>query len=258
MSEELRNKPLVEAILEIKWLLGKKGVLSSKNSNFKLFLGCFFDKIRGDYPEYEELPAANIPEEFAGHVVQHRFRVQKNSWPLLQIGPGIATLNSTEEYERDEFKRRANVLVEKLYEAWLGPKEELKIEQMVLRYIDAVEFDYRRENVFEFLKDKLKTKIELLPDLFEGENIEARPESLEFKTSFRNKHPKGMVQLSFSTGQKNRNPAVIWETIITSAKDDVLDMPSQFKNWLSDAHGISHDWFFKLIDGDLKRRFQGE
>ena len=39
------------------------------------------------------------------HVPHHRFRVAKESWPLVQIGPGLLTLNQTEKYSSmKEFK----------------------------------------------------------------------------------------------------------------------------------------------------------
>jgi uncharacterized protein (TIGR04255 family) len=34
-------------------------------------------------------------------------------------------------------------------------------------------------------------------------------------------------------------------------------MPAGFEGWLDAAHTIIHDWFFKLIEGDLRKEFQG-
>ncbi len=55
------------------------------------------DQIRqgllADYPVHERLPNSLIPAALAQFVVQERFRC-KDQWPLVQIGPGIATFNT--------------------------------------------------------------------------------------------------------------------------------------------------------------------
>jgi uncharacterized protein (TIGR04255 family) len=35
-------------------------------------------------------------------------------------------------------------------------------------------------------------------------------------------------------------------------------MPNDFEKWLDAAHAVTDDWFFKLIDGELERRFSGD
>jgi uncharacterized protein (TIGR04255 family) len=35
-------------------------------------------------------------------------------------------------------------------------------------------------------------------------------------------------------------------------------MPKGFANWIDAAHAITDDWFFKLIEGELERRFSGD
>ncbi len=103
VRHSLKNKPLLEAILEIKWALSphSENIGNGTDPHYKILLGRMFDKISdtgGLYPIHEELPAARIPDEFAGHIVQHRFLVEAGGWPLIQLGPGILTLNETENY----------------------------------------------------------------------------------------------------------------------------------------------------------------
>jgi hypothetical protein len=43
-----------------------------------------------------------------------------------------------------------------------------------------------------------------------------------------------------------------------SAGDDLPAMPDGFPAWLDSAHNITSDWFFKLIEGELEKRFDGE
>ncbi len=257
MPKELKNKPLVETILEIRWKLKGNPPAPQIDPHYKLLLGRLFDRILDEYPEHEQLPTANIPDGMANHVVQHRFRIAANSWPLIQIGPGIFTVNSTSDYKWVDFRPRVLSAINKLYDA--HPKvDDLNISNIILRYIDAVDFDYNKNNSFDFLKDNLKLNISLPKNLFKDTNIEEKPNSLTWQSSFRTKKPKGIINIRFATGKKKNIPAIIWETTVESIGDDSPEMPKDFEKWLDAAHDITDDWFFKMIEGELERRFSGE
>lgn len=256
-KRELKNKPLVEAILEIRWKLRGNPPAPQIDPHYKLLLGRLFDRMVGDYPDHEQLPTANIPDEMAGHVVQHRFRVAANSWPLVQVGPGIFSVNSTADYKWDDFRPRVLSAIEKLYDA--HPKiGDLQISNIILRYIDAVDFDYRSNDSFEFLKDKLKLNISLPSNLFENTEVESKPSGFTWQCSFKCDNPRGMINVRFATGRKKDMPAIVWDTTVESAGDDLPEMPKDFESWLDAAHDITDDWFFKMIEGELERRFSGE
>ncbi|MBW2346993.1 MAG: TIGR04255 family protein [Deltaproteobacteria bacterium] len=257
MVKELKNKPLVEAILEIRWKLQGTPPGPQIDPHYKLLLGRLFDRMLHDYPEHEQLPIANIPDELAGHSVQHRFRVAANSWPLVQVGPGIFTVNSTADYKWEDFRPRVLSAIEKLYDA--HPKvEELKITNLILRYINAIDFDYGVDNVFNFLKDKLKLAMTLPDNLFQDTGVENNASSFTWQSSFKCQKPKGRINIRFATGQKNNTPAVVWENIVESDGDDLPEMPKAFDGWIDAAHELTDDWFFKMIEGELERRFSGE
>jgi len=257
MAKELKNKPLVEAILEVRWKLQGDFPATQTDPHYKLLLGRLFDRILKDYPEHEQLPSANMPDELVGHIVQHRFRVAAESWPLVQVGPGVFAVNSTADYKWLDFRPRVLSAIEKLYDA--HPKvEDLKITNLILRYIDAVDFDFGADNTFEFLRDKLKLNISLPDSLFKDTGVENKPNSLTWQCSFKCEKPKGHINVRFATGQKSNAPAVVWETTVESTGDDLPEMPKAFENWLDAAHEITDDWFFKMIEGELERRFSNE
>lgn len=256
MAKELKNKPLVEAILEVRWKLQGGLPGSQTDPHYKLLLGRLFDRMLTDYPEHEQLPTANIPDDMVGHVVQHRFRVAANSWPLVQVGPGVFTVNSTADYIWTDFRPRVLSAIKKLYDA--HPKVgDLKITNLILRYIDAVDFDYETGNTFEFLRDKLKLNISLPDNLFEGTGVGNKPSGLTWQCAFKCERPKGIINVRCATGQKGSTPAVVWETTVQSAEGDLPEMPKDFEGWLDAAHKITDDWFFKMIEGELERRFSG-
>ncbi len=62
----------------------------------------------------------------------------------------------------------------------------------------------------------------------------------------------------FAIGQRSGKPALIWETLVQAARDRIPAIPDGFSTWLGKAHDLTDDWFFKLIEGDLERRFSGE
>lgn len=257
MVKELKNKPLVEAIFEIRWKLQGAPSGPKTDPHYKLLLGRLFDRFLLDYPDHEQLPTANIPDELVGYIVQHRFRVAANKWPLVQVGPGIFSVNSTADYTWQDFRPRVVSALEKLYDA--HPKVgDLMVTNLILRYIDAVDFDYASDSAFDFLCDNLKLTISLPTNLFNNTDVENRPNSLVWQCSFKCQRPKGIISIRFATGQKNNVPAIVWETIVESAGDDLPSMPKDFSNWIDAAHEITDDWFFKMIEGELERRFLDE
>ena len=42
-----------------------------------------------------------------------------------------------------------------------------------------------------------------------------------------------------------------------SGVSEIPTMPDEFDVWLDAAHAITHEWFFKLIEGDLEKEFGG-
>ncbi len=256
-SQELKNKPLVEAIFEMRWALQQKGLGVAADPHYRLLLGRLYDRLQTEYPEHQQLDTANIPDEMAGHVVQHRFRVAEDDWPLVQLGPGIFTVNDTGKYRWSDYRARVIDAQKKLYDA--HPKSgELKIENLTLRYINAVEFDHQSSSVLDFLNEKMKVSISLPQSLFENTDVDLLPQHFQTHQMYHSKKPLGIVQISFATGQRDGKSALLWETMCQSAGDDLPKMPEEFETWLDQSHTLVKNWFFKLIDGDLHRRFSGE
>jgi len=255
--EPLTSKPLVEAILEVKWVLSSPAPGIQIDPHYKILLGRFYDRVADVYPEHEQLPTATMPDEIVGQKVMHRFRVAPADWPLIQIGPGILTVNDTDKYLWPDFRDRCVAVVGKLFEAYPEPRG-LNMESLLLRYIDAIEFDFNSENVFELLRNKFKVGIKLPDSLFVDTGIARRPRHFNWQSSFQCDVPKGVVNLGFATGLRSGRPALLWETMVQSTGEHLPRMPQEFNEWLDSAHDITDDWFFKLIEGELERRFRGE
>ncbi|MFN8005621.1 MAG: TIGR04255 family protein [Terriglobia bacterium] len=256
--KELKNKPLIEAQVEIHWGQGELGADGIKTDPYyKMTLGRFYERVMNTYPVHEILPAAKFPETMVYHTAQHLFRVGHEKWPALQIGPGILSIHTRQEYLWEDLAAKAQDALEQLLDAY--PKmAELRIEALRLHYIDAVHLDFTRENVLQFLRDKFKTHIELPPSLFFDGHVNSRPKSFSWEASFEEDQPEGTITVRFSTGERDARPALLWETIVESSSRQLPPLPSGMGNWLSQAHALTEDWFFKFIEGDLEKDFAGD
>jgi len=262
-SKILSNKPLVEAIFELRWELQEiqseiniMGPNIGLDPNYQIMIGRYYDRVSSEYPYYEKLSAAKMPEEISGYMVQQRFRTSKDKWPLIQIGPGIITLNDTDNYLWDDFYNRITQLIDILYEAYPTVDKDLNFNKIQLRYIDAVEFDFEKKNVFEFLKEMMKISVLLPNSLFKGSNVKSLPLGTDLRFSFPVIEPKGAIHLRFTQGKRKDEKAIIWETNIVSHKEDAPKIKKDILEWVNKAHDLTHDWFFKIIEGELEKRFE--
>ena len=254
----LKNKPLVEAILELKWALPSQPTPGTEaDPHYRLLLGRLSERVQDDYPCHESLPTAQIPDAMVAHMAQHRFRASDGGWPLIQVGPGLLAVNETDGYTWNNFKARCEKAVHSLFDAHPA-KQNLKVQELTLRYIDAVEVDFGKESVFRFLKDKMKTSICLPGSLFDGGRVKESPAAFNWQASFPHDDPGGLVTLRFAVGKHKDKSALIWETLVHAARERIPTMPDGFSEWIRKAHNLTDDWFFKLIEGELERRFSGE
>jgi uncharacterized protein (TIGR04255 family) len=256
VRKPFKNPPLVEVIVDVRWKLKEGGIPDTLiDPYYKLLPGKLSDKLASAYPYHEELPQASIPDEISPYTVKHRFRCKEGEWPLVQLGPGILTVHQTKEYTIfDEFKLLAVSAVKALFEVYPKP-DELKIQSIVLRYIDATPFDYNNNDVLQFLKDKMGFPISLPHKLFAGAAVDSIPRIFSWQSSFMCKTPKGLGTLKFNTGTNNGKKSLIWEQIVGSQEPDVPAMPQGFEQWISEAHKVTESWFLSLIKGSLEKEF---
>ncbi len=215
----LKNKPFVEAIFELRWELQEPTAGMMIDPHYKILIGRVYDRVKDRYPFHEPLPTTTMPDEIAGYVVQHRFRKDKDKWPLIQVGPGIITLNDPEEYIWEDFEKKICELLNVLYDAYPDSDSNLKVNGLLVRYIDAVDFDYEKENIFNFLKEMLKVNIQVYEKLFDETGVGNLPLGFDLRFSYPSAKPKGAVHLRFIRGKRKDVDALIWETQVQSIGD---------------------------------------
>lgn len=251
----LKNKPLIEVIFEMRWELEEKAPNIFVDPHHKLLLGRFYERLGEIYPYHEELSTASVPDEISYYITKQRLRSAENDWPLIQIGPGIITLNETTKYKWEDFRERISQMLKTFLESYPN-SEKLIFNKLLLRYIDGIEFNYEKNNILDFLAEKMKTNINLHNKLFEKTGVINAPENVDLRFSFPSETPKGLVQVRFAKGKKEEKDFLMWETMVHSFDDDVRSSKEEIMKWVDESHDLSGDWFFKIIEGELEERFK--
>ena len=92
--------------------------------------------------------------------------------------------------------------------------------------------------------------------LFKETGVEDLPLGFDLRFSFPATKPKGAIHLRFVRGKRKNKDALIWETQVQSVGEHSPKIKEQIKTWITDAHNLTDDWFFKMIEGELMRRFE--
>lgn len=150
---KLPKAPLQEVILEIKWELQMDSSTGFQiDPGFQLSLGKFHQSLQEEFPMVIQKHPADIPIHILGQQVIYQFWKSKETWPVIQIGPGILTINETEksyEWQQGFLPLLENTL-NKLNRSY---QDEIPFNSFALRYIDAVKVeDYGFTNWPTFVK----------------------------------------------------------------------------------------------------------
>jgi uncharacterized protein (TIGR04255 family) len=222
-----------------------------------MYLGRLQERIKDSYPHVQNLPTVQIPDDITPHTVKYRFRRAEEDWPLIQAGPGIATLNFTQQYHWESFLAAAKDFYPNLLDAYrLNGQGNPQFTSILLRYINAVYVNPDSFNVNEFLSSKLHTHMSLPKGVIGSAQMVGPPKAFQLNVAYPLKDPNSVGTLRFAMGAQSGKPALIWELVI-QATSDVPQETSQFETWLRKAHDILEGWFFSLIEGELEIEFEG-
>ncbi len=254
----LLRPPLVEAICEIRWEL-KRDVETQRLRDvaYPMMYGRLYERLKKDFPLIEDLPATQAHPEAAPFVVRHRLREKKDTWPAIQIGPGIITINETKGYSWSSLRSLVSRLVESLVE--LFPKHEwpLNFTKAEIRYINGIRFDSQMEHPLAFLQEKLHLK--LAPDsaLFDGSMIGEKPLDVGVNFVYPLNRPIGNLLLALNLGEVDGKSAYLLQTFIQSFGETAPQDAEGFASWLEEAHEVAEHAFQTFCKGALMNRFCG-
>lgn len=263
----LTSPPLIEAWLELRWRLEETRSMPPmmRDPGYQYALGPFFSSIKGLFPHKEELDANQAPLDIFPHVVRHRFRAEPNGWPMVQIGPGVVSLNFSEPYDWKTFRTRARFVVDRLLDAYVDYPFEPELA--ALRYRNAEPFEYTKGNLFDFLQDRLNTAISIPEEIPGQSSSRDSPSSVNIVVTYDLNTPKGSGTIRYATGSRKGavqlsgastvSEVLMFQIEVASSGQDCPDFTAgeEFVSWLESAHSIAHGWFFSLIEGPLLDKY---
>lgn len=274
MAEKLQNQPLKEAIFELHWddkaipveegTQPRKFVIaqnSIERQEVDPYYKVFLKRLTNELNDKHHLPllTAQLPEDIAGHVVQHQFwSGAPQEWPVIQVGPGVLTFNDAADYHWDSFYKNSVGIVD-LFHKTHPSRDSVHLTKLSLKYSNMIEVDFRNENLFKFLSERMHTRVSYTDDLFDGNNISKQPVGFGLRTSFLSDDLPGAVTISIQTGTtKDVEFGLLWENHVLSSGSHVPQAQSDIADWIVRAHEIAEHCFRSLTSGDLERRFRGD
>ncbi len=254
----LLNPPMVEVIFELRWeLIQDQQTGRMRDPSYPMMYGRLYERLKKDFPFIEDLPSTQAHPEATPFVPRHRLRKDRTGYPLFQVGPGILTVNDAKGYTWTDYKSIILRLIESIVELYPGEQHPLNFIRTELRYVNAIRFDIARVNSLAFLAEKLHTKIEVDPELFEVNSMGESPNALALNLSFPLQRPVGNLALNVNIGQVEGKPAMIQQTVIQSFGEMVPIDREMFSPWLQEAHAAAENTFQVFFKGSLMEKFCG-
>src|SRR5258708_6704442 len=103
---KLPSAPLIEVVFELRWTIEQQEAQS-----IQYLSGDLYPHIKDKYPFREAIQGFPL----FGNSPSSRFRVAQNDYPLVQIGPGVLTINTTDaKYFWKEYEAEVIDVIQKL------------------------------------------------------------------------------------------------------------------------------------------------
>lgn len=242
MSEsKLKNAPLKEVIFELHWDLAVEDSGIPSDPGFALAQGKFAEKLKSEFPIHKKLIPDNIPLTLF-KVPIHQYWKSELTWPVVQHGQGMISVNDTDEnYEWENFKPLITSVVDKLVASYDGI---LSFNRLKLQYVDA--WDVGSSDGVQFRNQNLQTEV------ITAYPIRGKLQNFTIYHSFELEN-SSLLKLSISNGlnnQTNEN-SVIWKTSVELPN---INPSVELESWLEFAHNETSKMFKEMLNKDFYER----
>lgn len=240
---KLPKAPLIEVVFELRWT-----ILTKEELNQCQYLhGDFYSKIKNQYNFREALITPEIPLEICIGRPTHRFRQSQDGYPLVQVGPGILTLNTVDsKYFWEEFELLILEAINKFNEVFVFPHG--KQVTLSLQYFDFIKFDFTEANIFEYLEENLN--INLGQKIYQKKD---KPVNLNLGMHFDTEEGALSVVLSKGLNNLKENGIIIQTSLLSTT---LLPNIESIKDWISKSHDVCSQVFKDMTKGKLYDSFK--
>lgn len=237
---KLPNAPLVEVVMELRWKISSKEELT----NVQYLYGDLYNELKGKFPYRESILPVQIPLEMTINQPVHRYRAEKDGYPLLQVGPGIITLNTTDEkYYWETFYNDAKNLIHTFFKVY--PTHHSIVPAFL--YIDFFPFSFGENDVHEFINQKFN--VSFGQSFFKNEKLPT-----DFKMGFAYNIDLGELRVTLQKGKNKMTEGVLLQTRINGKENTPNE--HYINKWLDQSHAILSDTFRQLTMGELYESFK--
>lgn len=243
---KLPNAPLVEVVFELRWDINSQNDLI----DFQYLHGDLYSIIKDSFPIRENLVPADIPFEALRSIPIFRFRRSENSYPLIQIGPGVISFNTVDEfYEWESFRDDVNALIDNINKIY--PKFESLSKKISLIYIDFFKFDKSNINSLEFINKNFN--INISSNILTGYTEKILN---EVNYTFDYLVNDNSLSLNITDGKINDNnfDGLVLQTRVNSLLATFNTV--ELKSWLDTSHELSSDTFKSIIKKEMYNTFK--
>jgi uncharacterized protein (TIGR04255 family) len=241
--KKLKNAPLKEAIFELFWNspINKAGLKVDRE--FELAIGKFSLNISKDFPVHKRTMPQEAPIKVYG-LPLYQFWKGEIQWPVIQLGPGILTVNDTDKnyHWEDTYRPNISTAIEALTKSYSNLPNFNKVS---LRYIDSVDVN-KDEDILGFISKNLLTSIE---NKF---SIPGKESAININQIFNIDDFKVSLQIQTAINNVTGNQAIVWITSVV--RDGKIDVKELFL-WIDKAHGIISDLFIKMLNPEFYESF---
>jgi len=240
---KLPNAPLLEIVLELRWKITNKSDLTK----IQYLYGDIYNILKTKYPFRESIAPLEIPMEILINQPAHRFRAAQNDYPLIQVGPGIITLNTIDsKYFWDDFSKDSEELIKTFLSVFpIQPNEKLTPS---ILFVDFFPFNFVENDVYSFISEKFNIE-------FKQNFIKNDKNPRDINLGFYYEILLGDLSVVFQKGKNNKQTeGIVLQTRLNGAAlNPNLD---DISSWIDKSHDICSDLFKKLTEGALYESFK--
>lgn len=240
---KLPKAPLIEVIFELRWDINTKNDLL----DFQYLHGDLYSAVKDRFPFRENLVPPEVPFEALRGVPVFRFRKSNGNYPLIQIGPGLITLNTiNQDYVWEAFRESVFYLVNVLNN--INPKfSQLNLSPSLI-YIDYFSLNESEEKSHQFINNNFNIAVE---NGFLNQYSEKVLETINYMFNYR--IGENVLNLNLADGIVNNIPGLLLNTKVIGKKSIYIE--SNMYEWIDVAHTLISDSFKSIVKENLYSSF---